>query len=385
MATRFQSLEFARYRAFRDTQRPNLARLNLVYGENSAGKSAFVRVPALLSASRVPGRNGLVLGESVRGAGFKEVRWRGALSDDADPDLILGTSLSDGSIWRWTFRWLDASATSAIQRIELTHGAESADLEGPRAASFDGIVPRTALDRLFDLHRQALIEALDGVVWLEAKREAPSREGTTLDAPGDFTSRGSGAAAKVAADPQLRSAVSSWFRAHVHCTVEVEALGSDRQRLVLEPLGSSFAIPFPDAGEGVQQVFPVVAALEHLRRHGGLLCIEEPESHLHPRLERALAELVVGVVKENEDASVLLETHSEVFLLCALAAAATPELRASVRLNWVELDQNGSASLQPIALDEAGRPVSPRLEQAFQTMGVMRRELIQARKALLGS
>jgi hypothetical protein len=380
VAPRIQALEIARYRGFRDAQRAELLRLNLVYGENNAGKSAFVRVPALLAASRTPGRAGLDLGEPVRWAGFKEVQWRGTLPDEADPDLTLGVGLSDGSTWRWTFRWLDSSATSAIHRIELTHGNERADFEEPRALGFDGLIPRPGASALMDRHRDGLSGALDGVIWLEAKREAPAREGMPRGAQGAFTSKGEGAAVRVAADAKLRSAVSTWFRDHVQCSVDVESLGSDRQRLVLEPPGASFAVPFPDAGEGLQQVFPVVAALEHLRREGGLLCVEEPESHLHPRLERALAELVVDVLRAQPAASVLLETHSEVFLIGALKAALDG-LRGDVRLSWIESGKDGAATIDEIALDAEGRPTTPRMEQAFETMGVMRRELIQARKS----
>ena len=379
MAPRIQSFELARYRGFRDAQRLELLRLNLVYGENNAGKSALVRVPALLAASRTPGRAGLDLGEPVRRAGFKEVQWRGPLPDEADPDLVLGVGLSNSAAWRWTFRWLDSSATSAIQRIELTSGDEREDFE-PRALGFDGIIPRLGASAFMDRHRDELASALDGVIWLEAKREAPTREGTPRGAQGAFGSKGEGVAARVAADAKLRSAVSAWFRDHVQCSVGVESLGSDRQRLVLEPPGASYAVSFPDAGEGLQQVFPVVAALEHLRQAGGLLCVEEPESHLHPRLQRALAALLVDVLHAQPHASVLLETHSEVFLIAALAAAVDG-LRDAVRLSWVETGKDGAATIENIELDAEGRPTTPRLEQAFETMGVMRRELIQARKS----
>ena len=48
MSVRITTLEFARYRGFRDSQCASLARLTLLYGENNAGKSAFVRVLPML-------------------------------------------------------------------------------------------------------------------------------------------------------------------------------------------------------------------------------------------------------------------------------------------------------------------------------------------------
>jgi hypothetical protein len=80
---------------------------------------------------------------------------------------------------------------------------------------------------------------------------------------------------------------------------------------------------------------------------------------------------------------VLLETHSEVFLIAALSAAIDG-LRGDVRLLWIETGKDGAATIDDIALDAEGRPITPRMEQAFETMGVMRRELIQARKSRSG-
>jgi hypothetical protein len=52
-----------------------------------------------------------------------------------------------------------------------------------------------------------------------------------------------------------------------------------------------------------------------------------------------------------------------------------------VCLYWVAAEADGAAHVEPIALDEAGRPESDRLEQAFAVMGTMRRDLLQARKS----
>ncbi len=403
MAPQIQSIELARYRGFRDSQRLPLSRLNLVYGENNAGKSALIRIPPLLAGSRTTGRSGLDLDTPVlRRAGFREVQWRGTLPTDADPDLTLGLGLADGATWRWTFRWLDLRSVAVIQRIEIDVQGEIAafDLldpvvqhskdteysgpEGPTRLVFDGLVPRSGASALIDRYRDELINALDCVTWLGAMRQGPTREGTPRGARGNLLGDGEGASALVLADIPLRRAVSEWFRTHSRYDVEVEALGAEMQRLVLQPFGTArYAVPFPDAGEGLQQVFPLVVALERLRREGGLLAVEEPESHLHPRLQRALAELVVAVLTAQPSASVMLETHSEVFLVPALRAAAGA-LPGAVRVHWVETRADGAAAIEAVPLDSEGRPTTPRLEQAFDTMGVMRRELLEQRRVGAG-
>jgi predicted ATPase len=399
VAPQIQAIELARYRGFRDHQRPALSRLTLIYGENNSGKSALVRIPPLLAGSRTIGSPGLNLESPVlHRAGFREVQWRGSLPTEADPDLILGLHLSDGATWCWTFRWLDLKSIAVIQRVEIdAHGERAAfDLrhqtgqhlkdaeyngpEGPIRLVFDGLLPRAGANTLMGRHRDGLNDALDGVAWLGAIRQGPTREGTPRGARGSLMGDGEGASALALAELPLRRAVSEWFRAHSRYDVEVEALGAEMQRLVLQPIAAAaYAVPFPDAGEGLQQVFPLVVALERLRREGGLIAVEEPESHLHPRLQRALAELVVAVLTEQPSASVMLETHSEVFLVAALRAAAGA-LPGAVRLHWVEAREDGAATLEDVPLDAEGRPTTPRLEQAFDTMGVMRRELLQERR-----
>lgn len=298
MAPQVQSIQLVRYRGFRDPQKLSLARLNLLYGENNAGKSALVRILPLLAGSRTSGRPGLNLDAPVlRRAGFREVQWRGPLPTDSDPDLVLGLGLADGATWTWTFRWLDLRAMAVIQRLEIEVGGQKTEFdiieragrnpkdadysgpEGPVRLVFDGLVPRAGASTLIDRHRDGLSNALDGVAWLGAMRQGPTREGIARGARGNLFGDGEEASALVLADVGLRRTVSEWFRAHSRKDVEPEALGAEMQRLVLRPLGASgYDVPFPDAGEGLQQVFPLVVALERLRREGGLLGIAGPGS-----------------------------------------------------------------------------------------------------------
>lgn len=400
MPPQIETLEFARYRGFRDAQHAAISRLTLLYGENNAGKSALARIPALLASSRAVGRPGLNLNTPLfRGAGFLDIRWRGALAPEEDKDLVLGLGLSDGSHWRWTFDWIDSKSTPIIRALEVNRAdareklelaplghqsprdAEYATSAGKQRVVFDGLIPREAVGAITDQLREDLSTVLDEVTWLAALRKGPPREGSPRGARGSLTFDGEGAAALVLADKSLRLGVSEWFRVQTKYQVEAESLGPDLERLVLRPLLPGHDVPFPDTGEGLQQVFPVVTALEQLRQRGGLLAVEEPESHLHPRLQRALAELMVQVLSDQPLAKIALETHSEVFLVAALSAA-TNSLLGNVGLFWAEVDQEGASVIEPLPLDVEGRPTSPRLEQAFATMGVMRRQLLADRKAI---
>lgn len=70
-----------------------------------------------------------------------------------------------------------------------------------------------------------------------------------------------------------------------------------------------------DVGFGVSQVLPVVVELFHARPHTTVL-IEQPELHLHPAAQGALADLFIAATTAREDGQarglqVIAESHSE--------------------------------------------------------------------------
>jgi len=71
-------------------------------------------------------------------------------------------------------------------------------------------------------------------------------------------------------------------------------------------------------GSGVAQVVPVIAATEFCS-DTTLLTIEQPELHLHPRLQANLGEYFVAATKApHRGASMIVETHSELLILRVL-------------------------------------------------------------------
>ena len=67
-----------------------------------------------------------------------------------------------------------------------------------------------------------------------------------------------------------------------------------------------------DVGIGVSQVLPVLTALL-TAAPGQMVYLEQPELHLHPRAQVALAEIIAEIA--NTGVKVILETHSPLLVL----------------------------------------------------------------------
>ena len=78
-------------------------------------------------------------------------------------------------------------------------------------------------------------------------------------------------------------------------------------------------IPF-DVGVGVSQLVPVVVAC--CSDQTGLIAVEQPELHIHPRVQVGLGDLLIDTTAKNTQKSVLMETHSEHMLLRMLRRIA---------------------------------------------------------------
>jgi predicted ATPase len=65
-----------------------------------------------------------------------------------------------------------------------------------------------------------------------------------------------------------------------------------------------------DIGVGISQLMPLVVAA--LSRKKGLIAIEQPELHVHPRVQVAIGDLLIQL---DSTASFLIETHSEHLIL----------------------------------------------------------------------
>ncbi len=111
-------------------------------------------------------------------------------------------------------------------------------------------------------------------------------------------------------------------------------------------------VSIADVGMGVSQALPVVVAL-HTANSGQLVYIEQPEIHLHPRAQYAMAEVLADAAKEGK--RMVIETHSSILLLGIQTLVAEGKLPPElVKLHWFTQQEDGSTKIDSADLDETG-------------------------------
>lgn len=116
--------------------------------------------------------------------------------------------------------------------------------------------------------------------------------------------------------------------------------------------GANDLVSIADVGFGVSQVLPVLVALLVARR-GQIVYIEQPETHLHPKAQRALAKIFANAASRL--ATVVVETHSLLFVRAIQTLVAKKSLdKALVKLHWITRDSKGDTNLATSDLDKAG-------------------------------
>lgn len=100
----------------------------------------------------------------------------------------------------------------------------------------------------------------------------------------------------------------------------INRISDDRQdyEVKVRTRGSNTFTDIPDVGFGVSQVLPVLVQLYYAPANS-IIIMEQPELHLHPSAQSALADIMIQAITARENAKprniqLIIETHSEHFL-----------------------------------------------------------------------
>ena len=135
-------------------------------------------------------------------------------------------------------------------------------------------------------------------------------------------------------------------------SVERASEGSELYRVKVQLSRTSIPVDLMDVGFGVSQVLPLLVLLAYVPE-GSTVVLEQPEMHLHPRVQSKLADVFIDVATAR-NLQVIFESHSEHMLMRLQRRVAEQTVDADqVALYFCEND-GVSSNLSKLELDECG-------------------------------
>ena len=120
-------------------------------------------------------------------------------------------------------------------------------------------------------------------------------------------------------------------------------------------------------GYGISQVLPIICELALISRAGkrknysavnDILLVEQPELHLHPAAQANLAELFAMCVTSNENARIVIETHSEHLISKLQVMIADKDCKLTndmVQILYVDQNEEKDAFIEEMVIKENGK------------------------------
>ncbi|MFC7497071.1 MULTISPECIES: DUF3696 domain-containing protein [unclassified Nocardioides] len=205
-------------------------------------------------------------------------------------------------------------------------------------------------------------QLLHSLVWLGPLRSAPQRvydRADTSSTPGD----GRHVAIYLFDHATVVTQVNEWLkRLEVPYTLDVVPVNAgnsahlvgDLVAISLFDSRSGVNVTPADVGFGISQVLPIVVEL--LSRRDSVVAIEQPETHLHPRLQARLADLFIDTTQEGGQGNQLIvETHSEHLMLRVQRRIREGSLDPrNVSVVYVDQNTHGETTVKPLRLNDQG-------------------------------
>ena len=158
--------------------------------------------------------------------------------------------------------------------------------------------------------------------------------------------------------PELVEETNEWLeRLNMGHKLTVKSVGNDsgdlfEVRFIDTCRNDRVSVALSDVGFGVSQLLPFI--VQSLVAEGQIISIEQPEVHVHPKLQADLGDLLAEAIKEPRRNQFIVETHSEHLILRLQRLVRKREIKPEdVSVIYVSRRPEG-AKAERLHIDEDG-------------------------------
>jgi predicted ATPase len=347
---------FSGYKSFKEETELELKPLTILFGKNSAGKSAIAKLPTLLEAS-LKGKfiepmryinNNIELGGEFRdlfynrnvlqGMSFKLYSGNNRLNVQVTSDINEQPIITE---------WETYSKDSEKLNLKVT----TEEIDKSKDNLFSGFILnkyKPELKEKFSIRTDYV-----GPFRLNPPRIFHLKGINQFKRLGN---KGENAYQMLAVDEELTKKVNEWYEKNFdNWGLSVKKLNSYYEiRIKRKDVGND-GVNIVDVGQGMSQALPIIVKAHIENTKPKLTILEQPELHLHPAAHGNLAELLVESIKDL-NTKYLVETHSENFILRLRRLIAEKKLDKSLlNIYWVNYNEElNSSQLIKINVNDLG-------------------------------
>jgi len=158
--------------------------------------------------------------------------------------------------------------------------------------------------------------------------------------------------------PEIVEEANQWLdRLEIGYHIKVHSVGETSRdlfevRLIDRRRSGEVDVALSDVGFGISQILPFI--IQSLAGQKQTVTIEQPEVHIHPRLQADIGDLLAATIQEPRGHRYIVETHSEHLVLRMQRLVREGQLTPDdVSILYVSRGQNGSR-VERLRLDEDG-------------------------------
>lgn len=335
---------------------------NILIGQNNAGKSNVIRAVQRIS-DRLKGEGGLSSLDLHRRSPENDFRFRLYFECDAPEDEELA-SLAKTTVYYFDLSWpigqVPTVTDHSLAYIEDFHRANKL-IDHLAGVHFTRQVGAAGIRKVFLKHRETIWGRFRGII--PAVHIVP--EFRQIQSGSAYTLDGTNLVGLLASyqhpeddkdqDRDKFDRIEGFVRRLLHLPEAVLEVTHDKTAIMLTSNG--LRLPLASYGTGVHELVILVTAV--LSVENTICCIEEPEIHLHPRLQREFIDFIAAKTKNQY----LISTHSPTFINAM-------NTRDDVQVFHLRLE-NGATVDSPILRDEDSL-------RALHDLGVRASDILQS-------